>query len=50
MKLVKSNSVFLFDKTTKLLWKMKQWNKMRDGFCLRDFNLLFESRQHNTDV
>lgn len=29
---------------------MKLWNKMLDGFCLRDFNLLFESRQHNTDV
>lgn len=29
---------------------MKLWNKTLDGFWLRDFKLLFESRQHNREM
>lgn len=36
--------------TTKLLGKMELWNKMSDGFCIRDFNLLVEIGQHNTEL
>lgn len=50
MKLVIAIVFFSLTRTTKLLWKMKLWNKTLDGSCLRDFNLLFESRQHDTEM
>lgn len=50
MKLVIAIVFFCLTRTTKLLWKMKLWNKTLDGFSLRDFNLLFESRQHNREM
>lgn len=50
MKVVIAIVFFCLTRTTKLSWKMKLWNKTLDGFCLRDFNLLCESRQHNTEM
>lgn len=50
MKLVIAIVFCCLTRTTKVLGKMELWNKMPDGFCIRDFNLLFEIRQHNTEL